>query len=47
VVSPQISVMLEHWPSLTLRDEHGLRVLEYRVPRKIFGPRRDEITEKW
>jgi hypothetical protein len=24
-----------------------LRVLKDRVPRKIFGPKRDEITEEW
>jgi hypothetical protein len=24
-----------------------LRVLENRVPRKIFEPKRDEITEEW
>jgi hypothetical protein len=30
--------------SLTLRDEHRLRVFENRVLRKIFGPKRDEVT---
>jgi hypothetical protein len=30
----------ETW-SLTLRKEHGLRVFEKRVLRRIFGPRRD------
>jgi hypothetical protein len=29
---------------LTLREEHRLRVIENRVLRKIFGPRRDEVT---
>jgi hypothetical protein len=29
--------------SLELRGEHRLRVLESRVLRKIFGPRRDEV----
>jgi hypothetical protein len=29
--------------SLTLRDEHRLRVFENRVLR-IFGPKRDEVT---
>jgi len=47
VVFPQISVLLEKWTSLTLSDEHGLRVLEYRVLRKIFGRKRDEVTEQW
>jgi hypothetical protein len=30
--------------SLTLREEHRLRVFENRVLRRIFGPRRDEVT---
>jgi hypothetical protein len=33
--------------SLTLREEHRLRVLENRVLRRIFGPRRDEVTGNW
>jgi hypothetical protein len=28
--------------SLTLREEHGLRVFENRVLRRIFGPKREE-----
>jgi hypothetical protein len=28
--------------SLTLREEHSLRVLENRVLRRIFGPKREE-----
>jgi hypothetical protein len=31
----------ETW-SLTLREEHRLRVFENRVLRRIFGPKRDE-----
>jgi hypothetical protein len=30
--------------SLTLRDEHRLRVFDNRVLRRIFGPKRDEVT---
>jgi hypothetical protein len=33
--------------SLTLREEHKLRVLENRVLRRIFGPRRDGVTGGW
>jgi hypothetical protein len=33
--------------SLTLREEHRLRVFKNRVLRKIFGPRRDEVTGEW
>jgi hypothetical protein len=30
--------------SLTLREEHRLRVFENRMLRRIFGPKRDEVT---
>jgi len=30
-----------------LRKEHRLRVFESRVLRRIFGPRRDEVTGEW
>jgi hypothetical protein len=33
--------------SITLREEHSLRVFENRVLRRIFGPRRDELMEEW
>ena len=33
----------ETW-SLTLRDECRLRVFENRVLRRVFGPKRDEVT---
>jgi hypothetical protein len=36
----------ETW-SLTLREEHRLRVFENRVLRRIFGPKRVEITGEW
>jgi hypothetical protein len=32
---------------LTLREEHRLRVFENRVLRRIFGCKRDEVTEDW
>ena len=35
----------ETW-SLTLREERRLRVFENRVLRRIFGPRKDEVTEE-
>jgi hypothetical protein len=28
-------------------EEHRLRVIEYRVLRKIYGPKRDEVTGEW
>jgi hypothetical protein len=33
--------------SLTLREEHRLRVFENRVLRRIFGPKRDEVAGGW
>jgi hypothetical protein len=33
--------------SLTVRVERRLRVLENRVLRRIFGPKRDEVTGEW
>jgi hypothetical protein len=33
--------------SLTLREEHRLRVFENRVLRRIFGPKRGEVTGGW
>jgi len=30
-----------------LREKRRLKVLENRVPRIIFGPRRDEVTGEW
>ena len=36
----------ETW-SLTLREERKLRVFEKRVLRRVFGPKRDEVTGEW
>jgi hypothetical protein len=36
----------ETW-SLTSREENSLRVFENRVLRRIFGPKRDEVTGEW
>jgi hypothetical protein len=36
----------EIW-TLTLREEHRLRVSENRVLRRISGPKWDEVTEEW
>jgi len=31
----------------TLREEHRLRVFENRVLKRLFGPKRDEVTGDW
>jgi hypothetical protein len=36
----------ETW-TLTFREEHRLRVFENRVQRRIFGPKKDEVTGEW
>ena len=36
----------ETW-SLTLREERRLRVFENRVLRRVFGPKRNEVTGEW
>jgi hypothetical protein len=36
----------ETW-SLTLREVHRLRVSEHMVLRRIFGPKRYEVTGEW
>jgi hypothetical protein len=36
----------ETW-SLTLTEEHRLRVFKNRVLSKIYGPKRDEVTGEW
>jgi hypothetical protein len=41
VILPVVLYECETW-SLTLREEHRLRVFENRVLRKIFGPKREE-----
>jgi hypothetical protein len=43
VILPFVLYGCEIW-SLTLREEHMLRVFENRVLRRIFGPKRDKVT---
>ena len=43
---PVVLCRCETW-SLTLREERKLRVFENMVLRRIFGPRRDEVTGEW
>jgi len=43
---PVVLYGCETW-SLTLREEGRLKVFENRVLRRIFGPRRDEVTGEW
>ena len=46
IILPVVLYGCETW-SLTLREERRLRVFENRVLRRIFEPRRDEVTGEW
>jgi len=43
---PVVLYGCETW-SLTLREERKLKVFENMVLRRIFGPRRNEVTGEW
>jgi hypothetical protein len=43
---PMVLYGYETW-SLTLREEHRLRVYENRVLRRLFRPKRDEVMGEW
>jgi hypothetical protein len=46
VILPVVLYGCETW-LMTLREEHRLRVFENRALRRIFGPKRDEVTGEW
>jgi hypothetical protein len=46
IILPVVLYGCETW-SLTLREEHRLRVFENRALRRIFGPKRDEVKGEW
>ena len=46
IILPAVLYGCETW-SLTLREERKLRVFENMVLRRIFGPRRKELTGEW
>jgi hypothetical protein len=46
IIVPVVLCGCETW-SLTLKQEHRLGVFENRVLRRIFGPKRDEMTGEW
>jgi len=46
IILPVVLYGCETW-SLTLREECRIRVFENRVLRRIFGAKRDEVTEEW
>jgi hypothetical protein len=46
IIVPVVLCGCETW-SLTLREEHRLRVFENRFLRRIFRPKRDGVTGEW
>ena len=46
IILPVVLYGCETW-SLILREQRKLRVFENMVLRRIFGPRRDEVTGEW
>jgi hypothetical protein len=46
IILPVVLYGCETW-SITLREEHRLRVFENRVLRRIFRLKRDEVTGEW
>ena len=46
IILPVVLYECDTW-SLTLREEHRLRVFENRVLRRIFEPNREGVTGEW
>jgi hypothetical protein len=46
IILPVVLYGCETW-SLTSREEHRLGMFKNRVLRRIFGPKRDEVTGEW
>jgi hypothetical protein len=46
IMLPVVLYGCETW-SLTLWEEHRLRVFENRVLRRISGPKKEEVMEEW
>ena len=46
IILPVVLYGCETW-SLTLREERRMRVFENRMLRRVFGPKRNEVTGEW
>ena len=46
IILPVVLYGCETW-LLTLTEERRLRVFQNRLLRRIFGPKRDEVTGEW
>jgi hypothetical protein len=45
-IFPVVLFGFETW-SLTLREENRLKVFENEALRRLFGPKRDDVTWEW
>jgi hypothetical protein len=46
IILPVILYGCGTWP-LTFREEYRVRIFENRVLRRVFGPKREEVTGEW
>jgi hypothetical protein len=46
IILPVVLFWYETW-CLILREEHRLRMFENRMPRRIFGPKKEEAAGDW
>jgi len=46
IILPVVLYGCKTW-LLTLTEERRLRVFQNRVVRRVFGPKRDEVTGEW
>jgi hypothetical protein len=46
MILPVLLYGFKTW-SLTLKEGRRLRVIENRLLRRVFGPKRDEVTGEW
>jgi hypothetical protein len=46
IILPVVLYGCETW-FITLREAHRLRVFENKVVRRIFEPKKDEVTGEW
>jgi hypothetical protein len=46
MILPMVLYVRQTW-SLILREKYRLRVFENGVLRRIYGPKRDEVTGEW
>jgi hypothetical protein len=47
LILPAVLYGCETWSNIKGREEYRLRLFENRVLRRIFGPKRDEVTGEW